>query len=305
MHFSLVDLRLMVRIADTSSITRAAEASHLSLSAVSTRIKGLEESVGAGLLHRTSQGVTLTAPGQAIVRHARLVLAQLEHMRADLHQYTLGTRGQLRLFANTTALGEYLPPVLRRYLREHPGVSVDLRERLSPDIVRAVSGGQADIGIVAGDVCTGALETVPYRNDRLVVVVPDGHALEQAGEVGFGDTLEWDHVELHDASAIHAFLHQAGARTRRVRNVRIQVGSVEAVCRMVEATVGVAVLPESAVRRHAREMAVAIVPLTDAWAMRAMQVCVRCLAALPPYARDLLDLLAQDAAANGLADGAG
>ena len=77
LHFDLADLRLMVRIAEANSLTRGAEASFLSLPAASTRINNLEESLGAKLLYRTSQGVTLTPPGQAFVHHARVVLAQL------------------------------------------------------------------------------------------------------------------------------------------------------------------------------------------------------------------------------------
>ena len=241
MHFDLVDLRLMVRIAETNGLTRGAEASHMSLPAASTRVKNLEESIGAKLLYRTSQGVTLTPPGQAFVHHARLVLGQIEHLRGDLQSYAKGIKGHLRVFANTTALGEFLPPVLRDYLASHPDVNIDLRERLSHDIVRAVSEGQTDIGIVAGAVRTENLETLPYRQDTLLLVVPRGHTLSLAGAgaVAFADTLDLDHVGLHEASAIHAFLRQACDKLHRVLPTRIEVGNFEAACRMVEAGVGV------------------------------------------------------------------
>ncbi len=295
MHFDLVDLRLMVRIAETNGLTRGAEASHMSLPAASTRVKNLEESIGAKLLYRTSQGVTLTPPGQAFVHHARLVLGQIEHLRGDLQSYAKGIKGHLRVFANTTALGEFLPPVLRDYLRSHPDVNIDLRERLSHDIVRAVGEGQTDIGIVAGAVRTENLETLPYRQDTLLLVVPRGHALAGAGAVAFADTLDLDHVGLHEASAIHAFLRQAGDKLHRVLPTRIEVGNFEAACRMVEAGVGVSILPGSAARRHAQTMAIDTVALSDDWSLREMQICMRSLQALPAFARDLVDLLVADA----------
>ena len=295
MHFDLVDLRLMVRIAETNGLTRGAEASHMSLPAASTRVKNLEESIGAKLLYRTSQGVTLTPPGQAFVHHARLVLGQIEHLRGDLQSYAKGIKGHLRVFANTTALGEFLPPVLRDYLRTHPDVNIDLRERLSHDIVRAVTEGQTDIGIVAGAVRTENLETLPYRQDTLLLVVPRGHALAGGGAVGFADTLELDHVGLHEASAIHAFLRQACDKLHRVLPTRIEVGNFEAACRMVEAGVGVSILPGSAARRHAQTMAIDTVALADDWSLREMQICMRSLQALPQFARDLVDLLVADA----------
>ena len=255
----------MVRIAEANSMTRGAELSFISLPAASTRIKNLEESIGTKLLYRTSQGVTLTPPGQAFVTHARMVLGQIEHLRGDMQEYVRGIKGHVRVFANTTSLGEFLPPVLRHFLRRHPDVNIDLRERLSHDIVRAVTEGQTDIGIVAGLVRTENLETLPYHRDRLVLVVPRGHALEASDQ-----------------------LH-------RPIKLRIQVGNFETACRMIESGVGVGVLPESAASRHAQNMDIAIVPLSDAWSVREMQICVRSLDALPSFAQELVGLLVADA----------
>jgi len=296
LHFDLTDLRLMVKVAEANSVTGGAEASHLSTPAASTRIKNLEESIGTKLLVRTPQGVTLTPPGQAFVHHARLVLSQLEHLRGDLQEYALGIKGHLRVWASATAMGEFLPPVLQTYLREHPDVNIDLRERLSFDIVRAVGEGKIDIGIVSGFERTEALQVIPYRNDRLVLVVPPGHPLAGAGEVRFGDTLAFDHIGLAEGSALRAFLQRICDELHRTLQLRIEVSSFEVACRMVEAGVGIGVVPESAARRHAQAMAIAIVPLRDAWSLRAMHVCVRNLVALPAFAQDLVALLVADAA---------
>lgn len=303
MHFDLVDLRLMVHVADANSMTRGAELSFISLPAASTRIKNLEESMGVKLLYRTSQGVTLTLPGQAFVQHARTVLGQIEYLRGDMQEYARGIKGHVRVFANTTALGEFLPPVLRSYLRMHPDVDIDLRERLSHDIVRAVGEGQTDIGIVAGQVRTENLVAMPYRKDQLVLVVPEGHALAQRKKVAFADTLGYDYVGLHESSAIHAFLRLHSDQLHRSIKQRIQVGNFEAACRMIEAGVGIGVLPESAARRHAKNMEIRIIGISDEWSNREMQICVRNLESLPSFARELVELLVEDAAR--AADGTG
>mgnify|MGYP002478705640 FL=1 len=298
LHFDLVDLRLLVRVAEANSLTRGAEASHLSLPAASTRIRNLEESIGTKLFYRNSQGVTLTPPGQAFVHHARVVLGQLENLRGDLQEYAQGIKGHLRIQANTTAMGEFLPPVLGAYLRSHPDVNIDLRERLSGDIIRAVIEGQTDIGIVAGSVRTEDLETRPYRHDHLVLVVPEGHALAGQDSVSFATTLDYDHVGLHEASAIHAFLRQAADRLQRPLQARIQVSNFEAACRMIEAGVGLGILPASAARRLSHTMGIRIVPLSDAWSLRAMQICVRSFDSLPSFAKELVELLVEDARAS-------
>lgn len=295
MHFDLTDLQLFVNVADCDSLTRGAERTAMSLPAASVRIKNLEEQLGGRLLHRTSQGVTLTQPGQALAHHARLVLGQLQQLRGDLQEYAQGIKGHLRVFANTTAITEFLPAVLRSYLLSHPDVNVDLRERLSGDIVRAVSAGKTDIGIVSGNVRTEGLEVLPYRRDQLVLAVPSGHALAGQKSVLFADTLTCDHIGLHETSAIHSFLNRIAAEMNRTIKPRIQVSNFESACRMVEAKVGIAVLPASAAQRYRQTMDIHLVSLKDKWALRQLHICVRNVDLLPSFARDLIKLLREDA----------
>ena len=296
MQFDLTDLRLFVLTAEEGALSRAAAARHLSLAAASARIKALEQQAGMPLLYREARGMRTTPAGEAFLHHARGVLRQTEQLRADLQEYNGGLRGHVRVFANTTSLGEFLPPVLRHYLRRNPDINIDLRERLSHDIVRAVIEGQTDIGIVAGLVRTENLQTLPYRRDRLVLVVPKGHALDGEMQVVFADTLDMDYVGLHESSAIHAFLRQASDHLHRPIKLRIQVGNFETACRMIEAGVGVGVLPESAANRHAQAMDIVTVPLSDVWSVREMLICVRSLDALPSFAQELVQLLVDDAA---------
>jgi DNA-binding transcriptional LysR family regulator len=294
LHFELVDLRLLVSIAEANSLTHGAERAHLSLPAVSKRIKHLEESLGTALFYRTSQGVTLTPPGQAFVHHAQLVLLQLERLYCDLREYVQGVKGHVRVLANTTAITEFLPPILRTYLVTHPDVSVDLKERLSVEIVRAISDGTADIGIVAGNVRTEDLQVLSYWQDRLVLATAHEHPLAQKKSIRFSETLEFDYIGLYEASALHSFLKQAADNLKKSLKLRIQVTNFEAVCRMVEANVGISVLPESAARRHAKSLAIQLIHLTDKWAVRNLRICVRDLKQLPVFARELIDLLIAD-----------
>jgi DNA-binding transcriptional LysR family regulator len=294
MHFDLVDLKLFIHIAEASSLTRGAERAHLSLPAASTRIKNLEELVKVKLLSRTSQGVTLTAPGETLLLHARRVFQQLEKLTGDLQEYAEGVKGHVRVFANTTAMSEFLPAVLRTYLVNHPDVYVDMHERLSPDIVKAVQEGTVDIGIVAGNVRTEGLEVMPYRRDRLVLATAISHPLAQHNKIDFGATLDYDFIGPPEASAIYGFLKRASADLQRAMRWRIQVSNFEAARRMIEANIGIGVLPEGTARRHAQTMALRIVPLTDEWAVRKLQICVASRQALPLFARKLVDLLVAD-----------
>ena len=293
-HFDLTDLQLIVHIGDWHSLTRAAEKTHLSLPAASTRVKNLEEHFGTQLLYRTSQGVTLTPSGEALMRHARTVMHQVEQLRGDMQEFARGVKGHVRVLANTTAMTEFMPAVLGRYLAAHPDVNVELRERLSYLIVRAVAEGSADLGIVAGCTADPGLQFIPYRKDRLVLVTAAGHPLASETAVAFADTLGNDYVGLSEWSAIHPFLVQAAAALGRTFKFRIEVGNFEAVCRMIETGVGIGVIPESVALRFARTLNIAIVPMTDDWALRKLQICVRDRDALPAFARELVDMLVAD-----------
>jgi DNA-binding transcriptional LysR family regulator len=293
-HFDLTDLQLIVNIGDASSLTRGAEKSHLSLPAASNRVKNLEDHFGTRLFHRNSQGVTLTPSGEAFLRHARLVLRQIDHLRGDIHEYARGIKGQVRMLANTTAMTEFMPAVLSRFLASHPDVTVELRERLSYLVIKAVSEGSADIGIVAGKPASSELEYIPYREDRLVLVTPLEHPLGELKEVAFSDTLAYEYVGLSEWSAIHAFLIQAADKLGYPFRFRVEVGSFEAVCRMIEAGVGIGVVPELVAKRYSQRLKIKLVRLSDEWSERKLQICVRNLEQLPSFTRDLVNMLIED-----------
>jgi DNA-binding transcriptional LysR family regulator len=200
----------------------------------------------------------------------------------------------VRILANTTAITEFLPDVLRSFLVSHPDVNIDLREKLSNEIVRAVSSGTTDIGIVAGTVSTEGLHVVPYRNDRLVLAVAVSHPLAEKDEIAFEETIDYNYIALHEGSAIHSFLHREAGELNKQLKIRIQVSSFEAVCRMIEANVGIGVLPESAAKRHAKKLPIKLIRLSDAWAIRNLLICVRSLESLPYFAKELIEALVED-----------
>jgi DNA-binding transcriptional LysR family regulator len=291
MQFDLTDLSLFRHVVEAGSITHGAERAHLALAAASTRIRNMEKSLGAALLLRTRAGVTPTAAGRTLLQHARSLLAGVERLREDLGSYTGGLTGQIRILSNTNALTEFLPEALGAFLAGHPQVSIDLEERLSDEIVGLIAEGVGDIGIVAGTVDTGQLETYPFRSDRFVLVVPQDHALAARPGISFTEVLEHDFVGLDRASALQRFLAGKASRTGKPIRLRVQLRSFDAVCRMVEAGVGLGIVPETTARRAARTMAIGTVDLEDSWAARDLTLCIRSHKDLAPSARQLVEHL--------------
>jgi DNA-binding transcriptional LysR family regulator len=294
-HFDLVDLRLFVNVAEGSSLTRGAERSFLSLAAASVRIKNLEEAMSSQLLYRTKRGVSPTKSGEVFLQQARKILMEIDSLRTQMQPFSKGTRGHVRLFANAPAISELLPAVLAKFFSVHSVITLDLQERLSQEIVRAVHEGVADIGVISGYVRADGLETIPYTKDRLVLVLPQQHALAESQYVWLRDALDYDFVGLDAHSATHFFLQQEVAQLGGGMRQRVQVGSFDAMCRMIETGVGIGVMPEMAARRHARSTSVRIVQLLDEWAVRELRICMRSRTELPGFARELVDFIVQSA----------
>ena len=289
MRFDLADLSLFRHVLEAGTITHGAERAHLALAAASTRIRNMEESLGAPLLVRARHGITATQAGRTLLQHARTMLAQAERLREDLGAYAGGLSGQVRVLSNTNALTEFLPETLSSFLASHPNVSVDLEERLSDEIVGMIAEGVGDIGIVAGTVDVGGLTTYPFRTDRFVLVVAREHAFAKRDKVGFAEVLDQDFIGLDRASAVQRFRADKAARVGRPLRLRVQLRSFDAVCRLVECNVGVGIVPASTAGRAVKTMAIQVVNLADPWALRELAICIRDLELLPPYARKLVE----------------
>ena len=295
-RLDFVDLRLVINVAAAKSLTRGAELSALSLAAASMRVKNVEDATGTALFYRGKRGISPTPAGEAFLRHAQAIFRQLDTMSAELRQYAKGVKGHVRLFANTTATTDFLPKVLPAFLAGHPHVNIDLREMASADIVHALHEGSADIGIVSGHVSAEGLTTFPYYVDRMVLVTPQDHPLAGRGSVPFAEALGHDFVGRNPESALHSFIADVVTSYGRKLKQRIQVGSFEEMCRLIEQGIGIGVLPLSSVQRQDDGWRIRVVRIEDEWSVQPLKICVRDLDRLPDFARELIDFLVADAA---------
>ncbi|MHC8304073.1 LysR substrate-binding domain-containing protein [Pseudomonas sp. PB3P13] len=291
MHFDLIDLRLYLNVLDSGNITAGAARSCLSLAAASARIRAMEASLGVDLLLRGRRGVTPTAAGKALAQHARVLLQHAERLQQDLAEYAVGVKGQVRLLCNTTAITEYLPEVLADFLRAHPNLDIDLQEMPSLRITHALRHGAADLGIVSDAVDTHNLETLPFRDDPLVLIMPPSHPLAGGQAPTFGETLAHDYVGLAAHSALAVYLEEQALHAGSRLQIRIRADGFDGVMRMVARGAGLAIVPLAAVERSACTFK--IFQLREPWAQRKLLLCAGDFAALPGYALALLQALTQ------------
>lgn len=248
------------------------------------------------MLFREAKGVTPTPAGETLARHARNLERLLSHMDAEMSEYADGAKGHVRIVANTSAITQFLPDDLSKFKAQYPDVRIALSEQTSEIAVQDVSKGLADIAIFSEAVSGGELETFPYRQDRLVVIAPQGHPLTTKKQVSLADTLAFQHVGLQPGSSLLGQLETYAAELDRPISFAVQVTSFDGVRRMVESGLGVAVLPDGAARPHSGEHRLGVIPLSDSWARRTLCIGVREAAALSLIARNMLAYLQQEPA---------
>ncbi|CAG9209149.1 Transcriptional regulator, LysR family [Paraburkholderia tropica] len=281
MRFDLTDLRLFLTVVECGSLTQGARSLHLALASISERIASMESTLGAPLLERNRRGVRPTAAGDALVRHARLILGHVETMRGELRSYATGLKGRIRLLSNSAAMASFLPPELCQFLAAHRDLSIDLEERTSADIVQSLMSGRADLGLVADTTDFGTLQTQQIGTDQLVVVVGRSHHFAQQASVLFADFLREPIVGVADA-ALEVYLAERASRLGGQLDYRIKLRNIQNVAMNVEAGVGISIVSDQVARVLGGNLVV--LPLQETWAKRHLYLCARDFSALTPHA---------------------
>ncbi|MEQ9887099.1 LysR family transcriptional regulator [Pectobacterium zantedeschiae] len=294
MRFDLTDLRLFLNIQKAGSITAGASASSLTVQAASERIRGMEDELGVALLLRSKAGVSLTDAGFSLAHHAHIILRQVEHMRSELHQYGKGLRGHIPLLCNSAALNEYLPALLGRYLVVCPQISVAVNEKLSRDIVDAIRNQTADLGIVADSVTLDGLETRPFRQDQLVVVVPKNSTWFGEKRLSFSDITDAEFVGLSEGAALQEHIDDHARKQGKRLNYRVRLASFDAVTQVIHSGIGIGILPRHAAQRMMERLDIHTIPLSDDWATRNLVICARQFSTLPGYVQDFVTFITGD-----------
>ncbi|HWP19230.1 MAG TPA: LysR family transcriptional regulator [Burkholderiaceae bacterium] len=286
MRLDLFSLHLFADVVDTRSINQGAKRNNISVSAASKRIADLEYLFGTQLLHRHARGVLPTDAGETLHARIQQTLGDLQQLMVEMSEFATGVRGQVRVFSNLTAMIHCLPGDLAAFVSEHRTVQVDLEEHSTSTTLESLLKGTADVGIVAPVVTyPEELNYWHYETVKHVVIVHPTHPLARREVVTFPETLAYDYIGLEAGGGWDVHLTQmARACGGRVK-VRVRVSGFEAACRMVEANLGLAIVPSLTARVYARPLGLYAVPLNEVWASVPLHVCCRDLKSLPVSAR--------------------
>lgn len=276
--FDSVTARLILLLAETGSIGRAAEREGIASSAVSRRVSDLESRLGVVLFDRSAQGVKLTTAGLAYAEGCRAVLRSIADLDAVMAEFGSGQRGSLRLACTSSALTGRLPELLSRYADAHPGIALDIQEMGAAKGLLALDEGRADIAIVSDNYDFTRFDVRPFEDDRVWVLAPPDHPLaariEPRKEIGFETVIDYAMVGIHHAGSLDRLVGDAARKAGKPLVETVRVESFPALVRMVEADFGVGFLRSTSLHLLAGTDLVCA-PLAEPWALRQLLVARR------------------------------
>ncbi len=269
LRFDLNDLRIFLALTRTLNIGQAADFIGLTPSAVSLRLKKLEEALGVQLFLREPRGLILTEAGTTLLGDAQTLSEQAAALTAHMAAYAEDETRELVVASNTSGLQNYLAPYISHFLAAHPGRCrfVECASSFAADAVRE---GSADVGfgLVSPKLIKDrSLKVIEVAHDHHVLITPKAHPLAAAGTVSYAETLKYPQITPSHQSPMAAAMKERAAALGVTLLPMLQLPSFELIIRVVSEGTGIAVVPESALAGHQE---VAVVKLSDLWAIRPM-----------------------------------
>ncbi|MGN6667240.1 MAG: LysR substrate-binding domain-containing protein [Trinickia sp.] len=260
-------LELFISVVREGSIARAASRNHIAASALSRRMADLEAAMGLPLLIRSPSGVELTEAGRHAFSRAVSVHDQLQSLAREVQSLSGEVAGVVHLYANASAIVGFLPERLKAFQAHYPLVQIALTEQISDEVVRACLDERADVGISATSDAPSGLESWHFADDPLMVLLPLAHELAARDALGFHEVIQFPLVALQAGGSLDQMLKERADAARTPLRLSVTVNSFDAQCRMIEAGLGIGIVPTSAASAFAGSHGFVRRPLDEPWAV--------------------------------------
>jgi len=258
----LAQLEAFLQVARHRSFSRAAEALFLTQPSVTARIQSLERELGERLFDRSGRTVTLTDAGNAFMNHAQRAITAVQEGTDAIDAVRLGEVGSLRI-GSSSSLGSYvLPQLLRNFRSRRPRVHIHLTTGNSEEVIERLTSGELHVAI-----CRltrfAELEAIHLFHDDLAMVVPPSHTFASKKSVKMTEVEQEPFLLFERNSGYHSLINGVFLRMGVVPESAMELDSIETTKHMIEAGLGVAILPLSSVEREVGAGYLATVPITD------------------------------------------
>jgi len=288
-------LRLFLAAAREGSIARASATEHIAASALSRRIADLEHAFGVPLFVRSPHGIALTEAGKVALARGTRLEDDLQLLVREVQAHAGEICGVLRLFANASAIVGSLPERLSAFCKKYPAVEIALNEHITDEVVRACLDDRADLGVGVQISVPNALESWHFDCDPLIVILPTDHPLAARRKLRITELARYPLVSIRSGGALDRLLHDRALEANVTVRTSVTVTSFDAVCRMVEAGLGVAVIPKRAADAFTGKGRFVRRPLDETWMNRDLRVYARASGSRLPAVQALIQALRADA----------
>jgi DNA-binding transcriptional LysR family regulator len=245
------------------SFTRAAEALHLTQPAVTRQIAGLEAELHTRLFDRLGRTVQPTTAGEALHRYAEPILRVLSEARQAVADVRSGTGGRLTIGASSTLATYVLPPILREFRAANRAVDISVHTGVSAAVLAMVRAGEVDAGLVTADVSDPLLEVTVLAEYETCVVVPSGHPFDGRETVSVMELEGSSFILMESGTNLRSYVDRVLGAAGVDEQVMMELDNVEAIKRMIEAGLGISLLPRVAVNTEVDAGRLCALRLTD------------------------------------------
>jgi LysR family transcriptional regulator for metE and metH len=292
MDLEIRHLRMVAAIATSGSVTHAAGELHLTQSAISHQLRGIEERLGTALFLRLGKRMVLTAAGQRVLATARRVLDDVLTTEEDVRRLSASEAGVIRVCAQCNTGYHWLPPLVEVFRRGHPTVDVSLAVEWTMRPVEALLEGRLDVAIVTESVRHEHVKLRPLFEDEHAAIVAPDHPLATRAFVRPED-LAAERLLLYSSSPDDSFTIQRILRPRGIAPQRVSfVMLTEAILEMVKARLGISVMQTWAIEPALRAGDVRAVPITATGIRRQWSAATLKATGRIAYVEAFIDLLA-------------
>lgn len=295
MNFDLADLRAFLAVADLSSFRAASDLLHLSQSALSRRVDKLEDALGVQLFIRTTRKVELTTVGRTFVHRARNVMSELENALLGIQEVAQRLSGEVTIACVPSAVGHFLPAAIDAYHKLYSQIRIRLLDESSGNVLLAVTRGDADFGVTYIGTQEADIQFRPVMDDAFVVACPVTHPLARKKRVRWSELDGHAYITLAQGSGNRFLIDQALAQSEHRPRWFCEVNHVPALVSMIEAGLGIGVLPRMALPPDDGVGRLRAVRLTDPQITRTLGLISRRGKPLAPAAQLFYDILVESA----------
>lgn len=287
-------LKLVTTVAEVGSLTRAGERLHLTQSALSHQLRDIESRLGTALFLRIGKRMTITPAGARLLQSARAVLSEMEQAEGEIRQFATERKGLLRLTTECYTCYHWLPPLLKIFEKEHPGVEIRIDVEATSKPIATLLDGRIDLALVSLPSRDPRLTFVPVFEDELLLVMAPSHRLAASPYVRLADLAAETliiYTPREESRFLQDVLVPAGVVPARVQAVQL----TEAIIELVKAGLGVAALARWAVQPQIDSGALEARPITSRGLTRQWSAAMPKDLARVGFVRAFVQLLARHA----------